>query len=46
MREEIVDILKRYDELSKLILEQTIDRFSDELEESSRNDEEIGRAHV
>ena len=32
MREEIVSALKRYDELSKLILEQTIDQYSDELE--------------
>ena len=40
MREEIADILKRYDELSKLILEQTIDRFSDELEEPSAGEEE------
>jgi len=31
MREEIVSVLKRYDELSKLILEQTIDQYSDEL---------------
>ena len=32
MKQEIIDVLKRYDELSSLILEQTIDRYSDELE--------------
>ena len=32
MRQEIIDILKRYDELSALILEQTVDQYSDELE--------------
>ena len=35
MRQEIKDILKRYDELSALILEQTVERFSDELETGS-----------
>ena len=40
MREEIISVLKRYDELSKLILEQTIDRYSDELMGSKRESEE------
>ncbi len=39
MRQEIKDILKRYDELSALILEQTVDRFSDELE-AGRDDQD------
>ena len=40
MRDEIVSVLKRYDELSKLILEQTIDRYSDELNGKASDTEE------
>ena len=37
MRQEIIDILKRYDELSALILEQTVDQYSDELEDGRQD---------
>ena len=40
MREEIVSVLKRYDELSALILEQTIDQYSDELLNANSDAEE------
>ncbi|MBR2523421.1 MAG: hypothetical protein IKE53_03150 [Clostridiales bacterium] len=40
MREEIISVLKRYDELSALILDQTVDRYSDELMSRKSDDEE------
>ena len=40
MRDEIISVLKRYDELSSLILEQTIDQYSDELTSKPASDSE------
>ncbi|SCW54916.1 hypothetical protein SAMN02910456_01793 [Ruminococcaceae bacterium YRB3002] len=40
MKEEIISVLKRYDELAGLILEQTVDRYSDELYDGGSDPEE------